>query len=46
MRVLANGNGSKVVFTLFQRDMSEDEMAQGAGMVARNLAALKTLLEG
>jgi len=45
LRVLANGNGSEVVFTLFQRDMSADEMARDAGMVARDLAALKALLE-
>jgi len=46
MRVMANGEGSEVVFTLFQRDMSDDEMARDAGMVARDLAALKALLEG
>lgn len=46
LRVLANGRGSEVVFTLFQRDMSDDEMARDAGMVARDLAALKALLEG
>jgi hypothetical protein len=46
LRVMANGSGSEVVFTLFQRDMSDDEMARDAGMVARDLAALKALLEG
>jgi len=46
LRVLANGKGSEVVFTLFQRDMSDDEMARDAGMVARDLSALKALLEG
>jgi hypothetical protein len=45
LRVLANGSGSEVVFTLFQRDMTDDEMARDAGMVARDLAALKALLE-
>lgn len=45
MRVMPNGNGSEVVFTLFQRGMSDDEMARDAGMVARDLAALKALLE-
>lgn len=45
MRVVANGSGSEVVFTLFQRGMSDDEMARDAGMVARDLAALKALLE-
>jgi hypothetical protein len=45
LRVLANGSGSEVVFTLFQRDMTDDEMARDAGMIARDLAALKALLE-
>ncbi len=45
MRVMPNGSGSEVVFTLFQRGMSDDEMARDAGMVARDLAALKALLE-
>jgi hypothetical protein len=45
LRVLADGSGSEVVFTLFQRDMTDDEMARDAGMVARDLAALKALLE-
>lgn len=47
MRVLANGEGSEVVFTLFQReDMSDDETARDAAMVARDFAVLKALLEG
>lgn len=46
MRVVANGEDSEVVFTLFQREMSDDELARDAAMVARDLAALKTLLEG
>lgn len=45
MRVVPNGQGSEVVFTLFQRDMTEDETARDAAMVARDLAALKALLE-
>lgn len=45
LRVLANGRGAEVVFTLFQRDMSDDEMARDAGMVGRDLAVLKALLE-
>lgn len=46
MRVVPNGDGAEVVFTLFQRDgMSDDEMAADAGMIARDLAALKALLE-
>jgi hypothetical protein len=47
LRVIANGNGAEVVFTLFQRDgMSDDEMARDAAMVSRDLAGLKALLEG
>ncbi len=46
MRVMANGGGAEIVFTLFQRDMSDDEMARDALMVTRDLAALKALLEG
>lgn len=45
MRVMANGSGCEVVFTLFQRGMTDDEMARDAGMVTRDLAALKALLE-
>ena len=46
MRVVANGDGAEVVFTLFQRPgMSDDEMARDAAMVARDLKALKSLLE-
>ncbi len=47
MRVVANGDGAEVIFTLFQRPgMSGDEVAADAGVVARDLAALKVLLEG
>lgn len=46
MRVMPNGSGSEVVFTLFQRDMSDEAMARDAAMVARDLVALKALLEG
>jgi hypothetical protein len=45
MRVVPNGSGCEVVFTLFQREMSDREMARDAAMVARDLAALKALLE-
>lgn len=45
MRVMPNGSGSEVVFTLFRRDMSDEEMVRDATMVARDLAALKALLE-
>ncbi|MFJ5370461.1 SRPBCC family protein [Bosea sp. CER48] len=47
MRVVPNGDGSEVVFTLFQREgMSDDELARDAAMVVRDLKALKALLEG
>jgi hypothetical protein len=46
MRVFANGDGSEVLFTLFQRaDMSDDEFASDADLVARDLQSLKALLE-
>lgn len=45
MRVMPNGSGSEVVFTLFQREMSDEATARDAAMVTRDLAALKTLLE-
>lgn len=46
MRVVANGTGAEVVFTLFQRaGMSDDEVARDATMVIRDLKALKALLE-
>ncbi len=46
MRVMPNGSGCEVVFTLFRRDMSEDEMARDAAMVTQDLRELKALLEG
>lgn len=46
MRVVANGEGSEVVFTLFRRPgMSEEAFAADADWVARDLARLKALLE-
>jgi hypothetical protein len=47
MRVVPNGSGSEVIFTLFQQpDMSDAQFAQDAGMVERDLKTLKTILEG
>lgn len=47
MRVLANGAGCEVVFTLFrQPGMSDAKYLEDAGMVERDLQALKRLLEG
>jgi hypothetical protein len=46
MRVLPNGSGSEVVFTLFRMpEMSEEEFARDAGMVERDLRVLKSVLE-
>ena len=45
MRVVANGEGAEVLFTLFrQPGMSEEKFASDADWVARDLLALKTLL--
>lgn len=47
MRVVANGGGSEVVFSLFQRPgMSDADFARDADWVTRDLQALKALLEG
>jgi hypothetical protein len=46
MRVLANGAGSEVIFTLFRRpEMSDRQYAEDAGMIERDLATLKQVLE-
>jgi Polyketide cyclase / dehydrase and lipid transport len=46
MRVIADGNGSEVVFTLRRLpDMTEEEFARDAGLVAADLANLKRVLE-
>lgn len=46
MRVIANGNGSELIFTLFRlSDMSEEQFAADANSVMRDLTALKILLE-
>jgi hypothetical protein len=47
MRVVPNGSGSELLFTLFQLPaMSEEEFAADAAMVERDLRCLKALLEG
>lgn len=47
MRVIPNGAGSEVIFTLFQRpEMSDQQFAADAGMVERDLHTLKRVLEG
>lgn len=46
MRVLSNGSGSEVVFSLFQRPgMTDEEFARDAAWVEKDLVALKALLE-
>jgi len=46
MRVLPNGSGAEVLFTLFQlHGMSDEKYAEDAGLVARDLETLKDVLE-
>lgn len=46
MRVVANGGGSEVVFTLYRRPgVSDEDFAADARAVAADLAALKALAE-
>lgn len=46
MRVVANGEGSEVMFTLFQLPgMSDEQFAKDAGMVEADLWSLKAVLD-
>jgi hypothetical protein len=46
MRVVANGSGSEVLFTLFQLpEMSEEQFAEDVRLVERDLRTLKEVLE-
>jgi hypothetical protein len=46
MRVLSNGSGSEVVFTLFRLpDMSDEKHAEDVGLIERDLRTLKNVLE-
>jgi hypothetical protein len=46
MRVFSNNDGSELVFTLYRRpDVSDQESAEDAKSVEKDLAKLKTLLE-
>lgn len=46
MRVVPNGSGSQVLITIFQPpDMSDEQFAEDARLVERDLQALKTVLE-
>ncbi len=47
MRVVANGDDSEVLFTLFQPpDMSDLQFLEDCSMVEQDLRTLKTVLEG
>jgi hypothetical protein len=47
MRVIANGEGSEIFFTLIRRpDTSDEKFAEDAGWVEKDLKILKGLLEG
>jgi hypothetical protein len=46
MRVIANGNGCELIFTLFRLpDMSDEKFAADAEWVMRDLTSLKNLIE-
>lgn len=46
MRVLSNGSGSEVIFTLFRLpDMSDEKYAEDVGLVEQDLRNLKKILE-
>ena len=46
MRVIADGNGSEMVFTLRRRPgMTDDEFARDAGLVTADLARLRQVLQ-
>ncbi|HEX9444387.1 MAG TPA: SRPBCC family protein [Candidatus Binatia bacterium] len=46
LRVLPNGAGSEVIFTLFRSpDMSDEKFTEDTGLVERDLKALKKALE-
>jgi hypothetical protein len=46
LRVLPNGSGSEVVFTLFRApEMTPEKFAEDIGLVGRDLLTLKTVLE-
>ena len=46
MRLIANGSGCELLFTLFREpSMSDGQFASDAGFVQRDLEGLKRLLE-
>jgi hypothetical protein len=47
MRVVPNGDGSEIMFTLFQLpEMTDEQFAKDARMVESDLLTLKDVLEG
>ena len=47
MRVVPNGTGSEIIFTLFQPPgMSDEKYAEDAGLVEQDLKNLTSVLEG
>lgn len=46
LRVLTHPDGSEVVFTVRQIELTDDEFERDCGMVADDLARLKALVEG
>jgi hypothetical protein len=46
MRVIPNGEGSEMIFTIFQRPgMTEEAFAKDAELVTKDLASLKAVME-
>ena len=46
MRVVANGSGSEMIFTLFQTaDMSDERFVEDAKLVEQDLNSLKDIME-
>jgi hypothetical protein len=46
MRVIPNGSGSELIFTLFRlSDVSDEKFVEDAKWAMRDLTALKNLLE-
>jgi hypothetical protein len=46
MRIVANGSGSEVIFTLFRMPgMTDEEFAADSGLVQRDLTTLKKIME-
>jgi len=46
MRVVSNGSGSEVIFTLFQlAGMSDEKCAEDIGWVEQDLRTLKGIME-